>query len=116
MDAPDVPARAPSPTLAFLLLPLSLPPSSLLSSTPSRNSYQGRPLFSSFSLTRATSSSHSHRAMFYSDAILSRKGALAKVWLAAHMESRLTKGQVGAVDVEQSVSAYNSLVTSRPGR
>jgi hypothetical protein len=44
--------------------------------------------------------------MFYSDAILSKKGALAKVWLAAHMESRLTKGQVGSVDVEQSVSEY----------
>lgn len=54
--------------------------------------------------------------MFYSDAILSKKGALAKVWLAAHMESRLTKGQVGSVDVEQSVSEYPSPSLSDPCR
>ncbi|CDZ98317.1 Sister chromatid cohesion complex Cohesin, subunit RAD21/SCC1 [Phaffia rhodozyma] len=42
--------------------------------------------------------------MIYSDFILNKKGALAKVWLAAHMESKLTKLQVGSVDVEQSVN------------
>jgi hypothetical protein len=44
--------------------------------------------------------------MFYSNAVLT-KGSLAKIWLAAHMESKLTKNQIGAVDVEQSVSEYS---------
>lgn len=44
--------------------------------------------------------------MFYSDLILTKKGALAKVWMAAHMESKLTKVQFNSVDVVQSVSEY----------
>lgn len=41
--------------------------------------------------------------MFYSDVILSKRGPLAKVWLAAHAERRLTKTRLLHTDVEQSV-------------
>jgi hypothetical protein len=40
---------------------------------------------------------------FYSEAILSRRGPLAKVWLAAHMERKLSKTQTLQTDIEQSV-------------
>ncbi|OCH84666.1 hypothetical protein OBBRIDRAFT_764010 [Obba rivulosa] len=43
--------------------------------------------------------------MFYSEAILSRRGPLAKVWLAAHMERKLSKTQTLQTDIEQSVEA-----------
>ncbi|KAI0630234.1 Rec8 like protein-domain-containing protein [Trametes polyzona] len=43
--------------------------------------------------------------MFYSEAILSRRGPLAKVWLAAHMERKLSKTQTLQTDIEQSVDA-----------
>ena len=43
---------------------------------------------------------------FYSEAILSRRGPLAKVWLAAHMERKLSKAQTLQTDIEQSVGAY----------
>jgi cohesin complex subunit SCC1 len=42
---------------------------------------------------------------FYSEAILSRRGPLAKVWLAAHMERKLSKTQTLQTDIEQSVGA-----------
>jgi cohesin complex subunit SCC1 len=43
---------------------------------------------------------------FYSEAILSRRGPLAKVWLAAHMERKLSKAQTLQTDIEQSVGAH----------
>ncbi|KAH9485323.1 Cohesin subunit rad21 [Psilocybe cubensis] len=43
--------------------------------------------------------------MFYSEAILARRGPLAKVWLAAHMERKLSKSQTLQTDIEQSVDA-----------
>jgi cohesin complex subunit SCC1 len=43
--------------------------------------------------------------MFYSDTILSRRGPLGKVWLAAHMERKLSKTQTLQTDIEQSVDA-----------
>ncbi|KAI0779378.1 Rec8 like protein-domain-containing protein [Fomes fomentarius] len=43
--------------------------------------------------------------MFYSEAILSRRGPLAKVWLAAHMERKLSKTQTLQTDIGQSVDA-----------
>ncbi|KZS88044.1 hypothetical protein SISNIDRAFT_433205 [Sistotremastrum niveocremeum HHB9708] len=43
--------------------------------------------------------------MFYSEAILSRRGPLAKVWLAAHWERKLSKTQTLQTDIEQSVGA-----------
>ncbi|KAJ7132807.1 Rec8 like protein-domain-containing protein [Mycena crocata] len=43
--------------------------------------------------------------MFYSEAVLSRRGPLGKVWLAAHMERKLSKTQTLQTDIEQSVGA-----------
>ncbi|PWN38019.1 uncharacterized protein FA14DRAFT_159790 [Meira miltonrushii] len=43
--------------------------------------------------------------MFYSDVILSKRGPLAKVWLAAHAERKLTKSQLLQTDIEQTVSS-----------
>ena len=33
--------------------------------------------------------------MFYAQFVLSKKGPLAKIWLAAHWEKKLSKQQVG---------------------
>ncbi|KAF7321336.1 RAD21 protein [Mycena kentingensis (nom. inval.)] len=41
--------------------------------------------------------------MFYSEQILSRRGPLGKVWLAAHMERKLSKAQTLQTDIEESV-------------
>lgn len=49
---------------------------------------------------------------FYSEAILSRRGPLAKVWLAAHMERKLSKAQTLQTDIEQSVGAYFRTLTA----
>lgn len=46
---------------------------------------------------------------FYSEAILSRRGPLAKVWLAAHMERKLSKTQTLQTDIEQSARAFLSV-------
>lgn len=42
-------------------------------------------------------------SMFYSEAILSRRGPLARVWLAAHYERKLSKNQTLQTDIGQSV-------------
>eukprot|EP01059_Diplonema_ambulator_P007220 TRINITY_DN16712_c0_g2_i1.p1 TRINITY_DN16712_c0_g2~~TRINITY_DN16712_c0_g2_i1.p1 ORF type:complete len:524 (+),score=165.76 TRINITY_DN16712_c0_g2_i1:47-1573(+) len=41
--------------------------------------------------------------MFYSTFILTKKGPLAKVWLAAHWEKKLTKNEVQLVDLKETV-------------
>jgi cohesin complex subunit SCC1 len=41
---------------------------------------------------------------FYADAILSKKGPLARVWLAAHYERKLSKAQTLQTDIGQSAS------------
>ncbi|KAJ3155662.1 sister chromatid cohesion protein 1 [Geranomyces variabilis] len=43
--------------------------------------------------------------MFYTDALLSKKGKLAKVWLAAHWERKLSKTQLLQTDVPASVES-----------
>ncbi|KTW28786.1 hypothetical protein T552_01416 [Pneumocystis carinii B80] len=43
--------------------------------------------------------------MFYSKTILSKKGPLAKIWLAAHWEKKLSKFQFLQTSIEQSVNA-----------
>ncbi|KAJ2706838.1 sister chromatid cohesion protein 1 [Coemansia sp. IMI 203386] len=43
--------------------------------------------------------------MFYAEAILSKKGPLAKVWLAAHLERKLTKAQMLQANIPGSVGA-----------
>lgn len=44
-----------------------------------------------------------HPTMFYSDNILTRKGPLASIWLAAHWDRRLTKTQIVQTNIEHSV-------------
>ncbi|KAJ2711746.1 sister chromatid cohesion protein 1 [Coemansia spiralis] len=46
--------------------------------------------------------------MFYAEAILSKKGPLAKVWLAAHLERKLTKTQLLQASIPSSVGAIIS--------
>ena len=41
--------------------------------------------------------------MFYSQVILARKGPLGKIWLAAHFDKKLTKNQIFATDISDSV-------------
>eukprot|EP01031_Cornospumella_fuschlensis_P026449 gene26449-31966_t len=47
--------------------------------------------------------------MFYSQIILSRKGPLGKIWLAAHFEKKLSRQQIFSTDISASV---NSVVNS----
>lgn len=47
-------------------------------------------------------------AMFFADAILSKKGPLARVWLAAHYERKLSKTQTLQTDIGQSAKAIES--------
>ncbi|CAJ0752431.1 17715_t:CDS:10 [Entrophospora sp. SA101] len=44
--------------------------------------------------------------MFYSEAILSKKGPLAKVWLAAHWERKLSKTQFLQTNIQTSVGKH----------
>jgi cohesin complex subunit SCC1 len=41
--------------------------------------------------------------MFYSEFVLTKKGPLAKIWLAAHWEKKLTKNQISETDITDSV-------------
>ncbi|CAD6197723.1 unnamed protein product [Caenorhabditis auriculariae] len=41
--------------------------------------------------------------MFYAQFVLAKKGPLAKIWLAAHWEKKLTKAQIFETDVPQAV-------------
>ena len=41
--------------------------------------------------------------MFYSDNVLSRKGPLANLWLAAHYEKKLSKLQITSTDIPASI-------------
>jgi cohesin complex subunit SCC1 len=41
--------------------------------------------------------------MFYSFQVLAKKGPLSKVWLAAHLDKRLTKQQIAQTDIPNSV-------------
>ncbi|KAG5176608.1 Rec8 like protein-domain-containing protein [Tribonema minus] len=43
--------------------------------------------------------------MFYSSTILSKKGPLGKIWLAAHYDKKLTKNQIYAMDITESVDS-----------
>lgn len=42
--------------------------------------------------------------MFYSQVILAKKGPLGKIWLAAHWDKKLTKNQIFATDITDSVN------------
>lgn len=43
--------------------------------------------------------------MFYSQHVLTKKGPLAKIWLAAHMQTKLTKAMVFSTDVRKAVDS-----------
>lgn len=44
--------------------------------------------------------------MFYSQLILAKKGPLGKIWLAAHWDKKLTKNQIYATDITESVGMF----------
>jgi hypothetical protein len=44
--------------------------------------------------------------MLLTELILSKRGPLAKVWLSAHQERKLSKQQTLGVDVEESVGMF----------
>lgn len=43
--------------------------------------------------------------MFYANFILAKKGPLAKIWLAAHWEKKLSKAHVFETDLQSSVES-----------
>ena len=43
--------------------------------------------------------------MFYSEGVLARKGPLAKIWLAAHWDKKLTKNAIISADIPASVAS-----------
>lgn len=43
--------------------------------------------------------------MFYAHFVLSKRGPLAKIWLAAHWEKKLTKAQVYETNIDSTVDA-----------
>ena len=47
-------------------------------------------------------------SMFYSQLILAKKGPLGKIWLAAHWDKKLTKNQIYATDITESVGTWYS--------
>lgn len=53
-------------------------------------------------------SSFTDSKMFYGAFVLSKKGPLAKVWLAAHWDKKLTKAQVFETNVESTVDSIIS--------
>jgi len=48
------------------------------------------------------------RAMFYAHFVLSKRGPLAKIWLAAHWDKKLTKAHVFECNLESSVESIIS--------
>jgi N terminus of Rad21 / Rec8 like protein len=70
------------------------------------NTRQSRSLFNHHGIVPLcldVSLDFSYPSKFYSETILSRRGPLGKVWLAAHMERKLSKTQTLQTDIEQSV-------------
>ena len=43
--------------------------------------------------------------MFYADLVLNKKGPLAKIWLAAHWDKKLTKAHVFETDIGSSIES-----------
>lgn len=41
--------------------------------------------------------------MFYSQFVLAKKGPLARIWLAAHWDKKLTKAHIFQTDIVKSV-------------
>jgi len=49
--------------------------------------------------------SFSLQTMFYAHFVLSKKGPLARIWLAAHWDKKLSKAQIFETSIEGSVEA-----------
>jgi len=47
-------------------------------------------------------------SMFYAHFVLSKKGPLARVWLAAHWDKKLTKAHIFETNIEASVQTIMS--------
>ena len=47
--------------------------------------------------------------MFYSQFLLSRKGPLGVIWIAAHLEGKLRKKHITDTDIAESVGKYFTL-------
>ena len=43
--------------------------------------------------------------MFYSEFVLAKKGALGKVWLAAHWEKKLTRTQMSKSNITEACAS-----------
>ena len=43
--------------------------------------------------------------MFYASFVLNKKGPLARIWLAAHWDKKLTKAHVFETNIDSSVEA-----------
>lgn len=54
--------------------------------------------------------------MFYSHTLLAKKGPLAKVWLAAHIEKKLNRAMIQQTDIKKVAGMYlcNSRSALRP--
>ena len=52
--------------------------------------------------------------MFYAHFVLSKRGPLAKIWLAAHWDKKLTKAHVFECNLESSVESIISPKVTRP--
>ena len=57
--------------------------------------------------------------MFYAHFVLAKKGPLARIWLAAHWDKKLTKAHVFETSIEKSVEGIlhpkvSSVVPNRP--
>lgn len=48
--------------------------------------------------------------MFYSHVLMSKKGPLAKIWIAAHFERKLNRTQVLQTDIKTSAGEYKYLL------
>mmetsp|Transcript_9525 Transcript_9525/g.35320 ORF Transcript_9525/g.35320 Transcript_9525/m.35320 type:complete len:499 (-) Transcript_9525:431-1927(-) len=48
--------------------------------------------------------------MFFSEFVLTKKGPLAKIWLAAHLDKKLTKAQITETDIVESVESISQPV------
>jgi len=46
--------------------------------------------------------------MFYAHFVLTKKGPLARVWLAAHWDKKLTKAQIFETNIDDSVETIMS--------
>ena len=46
--------------------------------------------------------------MFYSQLVLTKRGPLGRVWLAAHWEKKLTKLQVSQTDILETVGVFQT--------